>query len=97
MRIYVASSWRNAPEVLMDPDPELPRCIDCGCTEQLACPGGCYWADSTRLGLPEVPLCSQCYGRRAAHLDGRAGGLHLGVRDVDTAGAAPGEDQGDAG
>lgn len=58
-------------EVLMDPDPGLPRCIDCGCTEQLACPGGCYWADSTRLGLPEVPLCSQCYARRAAHMDGR--------------------------
>ena len=27
------------------------KCIDCGCTENKACNGGCSW----------IPLCSSCY------------------------------------
>jgi len=30
----------------------LPRCRVCGCTDDLPCPGGCYWA--------ERDLCSEC-------------------------------------
>jgi len=34
-----------------------PRCRVCGCTNDLACPGGCWWvADPQELG----DLCSSC-------------------------------------
>lgn len=29
-------------------------CESCGCTEDNACPGGCYWASL------QPPVCSQC-------------------------------------
>ena len=31
-------------------------CRVCGCTEDRACPGGCYWADVDHT------LCSECVG-----------------------------------
>lgn len=30
------------------------KCIACGCTDEQACPGGCYWHTI------EPPLCSAC-------------------------------------
>lgn len=32
------------------------RCSHCGCTEERACPGGCFWVD------PDQTLCSRCAG-----------------------------------
>lgn len=29
-------------------------CVECGCTEAKACPGGCSWASL------DPPVCSQC-------------------------------------
>lgn len=31
---------------------DMPRCRICGCTDDNACPGGCYWV--------EEDLCSEC-------------------------------------
>lgn len=40
------------------------KCRKCGCTDDLACPGGCYWV--------EADLCSRCVtGRRAKGERGR--------------------------
>lgn len=41
----------------MEPDPELliqlkRRCRECGCTDERACPGGCWWA--------RRDLCTRC-------------------------------------
>jgi hypothetical protein len=36
-----------------------PTCRECGCSDSLACPDGCWWV--------EEDLCSAC----AAELDGR--------------------------
>lgn len=36
-----------------------PKCRVCGCTDERACPGGCWWV--------EVDLCSRC----AAEIDKR--------------------------
>lgn len=33
-------------------DDELKKCRVCGCTDDFACPGGCYWV--------EEDLCSEC-------------------------------------
>ena len=38
-------------------------CRNCGCTDEHACEGGCFWVDSS------VTLCSQCY-RVAENDDG---------------------------
>src|SRR5579883_3308127 len=35
-----------------DGNPSIPTCLECGCTEQFACEGGCSWAG------PNV--CSSC-------------------------------------
>lgn len=35
-------------------EPEEPACRVCGCTENNACPGGCWWV--------EADLCSSCVG-----------------------------------
>lgn len=35
-------------------EPGLRSCIHCGCTDDHACPGGCWWI-STR-----PPICSRC-------------------------------------
>ena len=35
---------------------DVPRCVRCGCTEDAACEGGCYWVPNRQL----VDLCSAC-------------------------------------
>ena len=35
-----------------DCSPHVAVCRECGCTDQVACPGGCYWI--------EPDLCSRC-------------------------------------
>lgn len=45
--------------VLSPPMPDVPRCRVCGCTEDAACPGGCWWIpDPTGQG----DLCNRCAG-----------------------------------
>ena len=46
---YGASEFDCTP--MYDEDDE-PRCRVCGCTQNNACPGGCYWV--------EEDLCSAC-------------------------------------
>jgi hypothetical protein len=31
-----------------------PACVQCGCTEARACPGGCHWISE------DPPVCSAC-------------------------------------
>jgi hypothetical protein len=38
---------------------EGPCCVRCGCTEDNACEGGCYWQPNPRL----LDLCSSCINR----------------------------------
>ncbi len=38
------------------------KCRVCGCTENHACPGGCYWV--------EWDLCSKCVGKEAENYEG---------------------------
>jgi len=54
----VAVQW---VEVL---DRREPRCRTCGCTEDLACLGGCGWAPQDGGG----PVCTRCAGLEARHL-----------------------------
>ena len=35
---------------------DVARCVRCGCTEDAACEGGCYWVPNRQL----VDLCSAC-------------------------------------
>lgn len=35
---------------------DVARCVRCGCTEDAACEGGCYWVPNRRM----VDLCSTC-------------------------------------
>ncbi|MFF3256493.1 DUF6919 domain-containing protein [Actinacidiphila glaucinigra] len=37
-------------------EPEEPRCVRCGCTENKACPGGCWWVPNESM----QDLCSAC-------------------------------------
>ncbi|MGQ5606216.1 hypothetical protein [Streptomyces sp. EKS3.2] len=37
-------------------DEEIARCTKCGCTEDAACDGGCYWVPNEQM----VDLCSAC-------------------------------------
>jgi hypothetical protein len=39
---------------LRDVQEGLPECIECGCTENACCPGGCSWVSMN------PPLCSAC-------------------------------------
>jgi hypothetical protein len=38
----------------MGPQLKIQRCIGCGCTDDRACPGGCYWVGKN------PPVCSAC-------------------------------------
>jgi hypothetical protein len=38
--------------------PLVPTCIECGCTESQACPGGCSWIELDKD--TNVGLCSKC-------------------------------------
>ncbi len=42
-------------------DTETPICRVCGCTDEEACEGGCWWVDDPEGG----DLCSQCVGKPA--------------------------------
>ena len=50
------------PENFLDPDvPEdlqIPSCEICGCTEDIACPGGCAW--SNRYLAQDRMICTSC-------------------------------------
>lgn len=35
--------------------PEPGTCVACGCTDERACAGGCYWMN------PDHTVCSACY------------------------------------
>ncbi|MFC8521136.1 hypothetical protein [Streptomyces sp. NPDC057257] len=35
---------------------DVARCVRCGCTEDAACEGGCYWVSNAQM----VELCSAC-------------------------------------
>lgn len=35
-------------------------CRGCGCTDDRACPGGCWWHDLDPKGEHSGPLCSRC-------------------------------------
>lgn len=41
--------------LLLDIDKTVRTCRVCGCTDDHACPGGCYWV--------EDDLCSECVGK----------------------------------
>jgi hypothetical protein len=41
----------------------MPRCRVCGCTDDRACPGGCYWV--------EPDLCSACAAQQPAEIEPR--------------------------
>ena len=46
-----------APPPQRDVD-DVPACFVCGCTDAVACPGGCWWAaDDEEHGLD---VCSRC-------------------------------------
>ena len=42
------------------------KCRDCGCTDDRACPGGCWWTDLDLVGFRGGPLCSSCEDRSAS-------------------------------
>jgi hypothetical protein len=35
-------------------------CRGCGCTDDHACPEGCWWVDLDLVGFKGGPLCSTC-------------------------------------
>lgn len=37
------------------------RCLSCGCTDSVACEGGCYWVTPG--------LCSECAAEEVRHAD----------------------------
>ncbi|MCZ0996386.1 hypothetical protein O1L44_30030 [Streptomyces noursei] len=41
---------------------DVARCQRCGCTEDRACDGGCYWVPNPQL----IDLCSACATRRSS-------------------------------
>ena len=46
-----------AYEELPGPTPGI--CMFCGCTEERACPGGCYWLDSTETVCSAEPCAAR--------------------------------------
>lgn len=44
--------WDGVPVSPVPPDDQVPTCRICGCTENNACMGGCYWV--------QPDLCSSC-------------------------------------
>ncbi len=73
------------------------QCLQCGCTDERACPGGCIWANVT------ATLCSRCaQGREAApavaaeHMGGwYEGDSYASVTPEQLAGMYPlGDDEG---
>ncbi len=54
-RTRVVGNIYENPELLGKPKDEAHTCRVCGCTDDHACPGGCYWV--------EEDLCSECVGK----------------------------------
>ncbi len=44
---------------------EPMTCRVCGCTDEAACKGGCWWADLDLENQRGGPLCSQCVRPKA--------------------------------
>jgi hypothetical protein len=75
------------------PDPAGPRCYLCGCTEETACAGGCWWVRD-----PEAmrDVCSACAPPEPCHTEGCGTTADLDASDptmcgwvrVEVAGAA---------
>lgn len=47
------------------PRDDGPRCVVCGCTDERACPGGCWWVDNGSL----ADVCSACAGAPLTELE----------------------------
>jgi len=39
---------------------QVRACRECGCTDDHACSGGCWWYDLDPTGFKGGPLCSRC-------------------------------------
>jgi hypothetical protein len=55
--------WNERKQVASTPAPVHGVCRVCGCTDERACEGGCYWVDD------EHTLCSQCAEKEAPQPD----------------------------
>lgn len=44
---------------------EAGRCVSCGCTDERACPEGCWWVDTSHV------LCTACVARALDAVDQR--------------------------
>jgi hypothetical protein len=54
------------------------KCVGCGCTDERACEGGCWWAST------KPPICSTCEPQKGyVYKDARPGSLGLRVVVVD--------------
>ncbi|MEU1813234.1 hypothetical protein [Micromonospora aurantiaca (nom. illeg.)] len=56
---YTIAAYRLTAEgehLVRSLNDEVPRCRICGCTEDRACPGGCFWVPDPQMG----DLCSAC-------------------------------------
>lgn len=51
-------SFAATPDVDAWPDEDEVRCFVCGCTDEVACPGGCWWAADDENHGQDV--CSRC-------------------------------------
>lgn len=52
---HYAEYQKKKDAALTGSEPDVRKCRVCGCTDDHACPGGCYWV--------EEDLCSQCEGK----------------------------------
>lgn len=50
-----------AAHVILELDATAPQCAHCGCSDFLACEGGCSWVEPS-----DVPVCSECNHKRNA-------------------------------
>jgi hypothetical protein len=37
-----------------------PKCVECGCTNEKACKGGCEWIEAPKYGGGKHWVCSKC-------------------------------------
>lgn len=37
-----------------------PKCVECGCTNERACKGGCEWIEAPNYGGGKFWVCSKC-------------------------------------
>ncbi|WP_205736064.1 hypothetical protein [Acidiferrobacter sp. SPIII_3] len=54
---------RGPIEPMLDTDVEVSFCIECGCDDWHACPGGCSWLRVDRAA--GLGVCSECASRVA--------------------------------